>query len=98
MRIKLTLAMAVGLMFCTLATMELPELIKLVDDTSNDFSLVVIAKDALKIVKIQILPPGQPVFADFQRRQAALCFPTHPLIQTFRTPGEVLHVFCVLRT
>ncbi|MFY9729980.1 MAG: hypothetical protein WAK24_05190 [Candidatus Acidiferrales bacterium] len=98
MRIKLTLAIVVGLLFCALVIREIPELINLVDDTSNDFSLVVFAKDALKVVKIQILPPGQPVFADIQCRQAALCFPTHPLIQTFQTPDDVLHVSCVLRT
>ena len=46
LRIKLPFAIVVGLLFCTLATMELPELINLVDDTSNDFSLIVFVKNA----------------------------------------------------
>ena len=37
MRIKLTLAIVVGLLFCALVIREIPELINLVDDTSNDF-------------------------------------------------------------
>jgi hypothetical protein len=98
MRIKLALAIVVGLLFCALVIRELPELINLVDDTSNDFSLVVFAKDAVTVVKIQTLPQGQPALADIQRRQAPLCFPTHSLIQNFRTPDDVLHVSCVLRT
>jgi hypothetical protein len=97
-RIKLTLAIVVGLLFCALAIRELPELINLVDDTSNDFSLVVFPKDAVTVVKIQILPQGQPVLADIQRRQAALGFPTRSLFQNFRTPDDILHVSCVLRT
>jgi hypothetical protein len=101
MRVKLALAIVIGLLFCALVVREIPELINLVDDTSNDFSLVVFAKDAVTVVKIQTLPQGQPVLADIQRRQAPLCFPcfpTHSLIQNLRTPDDVLHVSCVLRT
>lgn len=98
MRVKLTLAIVVGLLLCALVIQELPELINLVDDTSNDFSLVVFAKDAVTVVKIQMLPQGQPVLADIQRRQTALSFSIHPLIQNFRTSDDVLHMSCVLRT
>jgi hypothetical protein len=42
MRIKLILAIAVGLLFCSLATLEFPELLTLSDSTSNDFSLVLL--------------------------------------------------------
>jgi hypothetical protein len=98
MRIKLAFAIVVGLLFCALVIRELPELINLVDDASNDFSVVVLAKDAVTVVKIHMVPQGQPVLADIQRRQAPLCFPTRSLIQNFRTPDDVLHVSCVLRT
>ena len=37
---KLILAVLVGLLFCTLATLETTELLNLADDTSNDFSLI----------------------------------------------------------
>jgi hypothetical protein len=95
---KLTLAIVVGLLLCALVVTELPELINLVDNTSNDFSLVVFAKDAVTTVKIQKLLQGLPVSADILRRQAALCFPTPSLIESFRTSDNVLHASCVLRT
>jgi hypothetical protein len=39
MRIKIVLAIAVGLLLCSIGTLELPELVNLSDNTSNDFSL-----------------------------------------------------------
>ena len=39
MRAKLILATLFGLLLCSLATLEITELSRLVDDTSNDFSL-----------------------------------------------------------
>jgi len=39
MRATLILATLVGLLFCSLATLETTELLKLADDISNDFSL-----------------------------------------------------------
>jgi hypothetical protein len=98
MRVKLALAIVIGLLSCALVVRELPELINLVDDTSNDFSLVVFAKDASTVVKIQTLPQGQPVMANIECQQGPLCFPTHSLIQNLRTPDDVLHVSYVLRT
>ena len=98
MRIKLTLATAVGLLFCTLATMELPELINLVDDTTNDFSLVVFAESTVTAVKTRMLPQGRPALADIQPRQAAEYFQSHSLIPTSQASGnDMLHVFCVQR-
>jgi hypothetical protein len=39
MRAKLILVTLVGLLLCSLATLEITELARLADDTSNDFSL-----------------------------------------------------------
>ena len=41
MRTRLIFAIVVGLLFCTLTTLEFPELINLTDDTSNDYSLTI---------------------------------------------------------
>jgi hypothetical protein len=98
LRIKLPFAIVVGLLFCTLATMELPELINLVDDTSNDFSLIVFVKNAATVVKVQMLRKGRPALADVQPRQATARFSTRSLIQTFYTLGDTLHLLCVQRT
>jgi hypothetical protein len=40
MRSKVIFAMLVGLLFCSLATLEITELLELADYTSNDFSLL----------------------------------------------------------
>ena len=97
---KLTLAIVVCLLLCALVVTELPELINLVDNTSNDFSIVVFANDTVTTVKIQMFPLQLPLFVDIQRRRAALCFcfPTHSLIQSFRTSDDVLQASRVLRT
>lgn len=98
MRIKLTLATVVGLLFCTVATMELPELINLVDDTSNDFSLVVFAENTVTAVKMRMLTQGRPVLADIQLRQADEYFQSHALIRTFQASNDnMLKLLCVQR-
>jgi hypothetical protein len=99
MRIKLTFAIVVGLLFCSIATLELPELINLVDDTSNDFSVVVLTKRAVTIVKVQPLDLNiRPVLADIQGRQPSGCLPPQYLIQPFDTPNDLLHLLHVQRT
>ena len=95
---RLTLATVVGLLFCTLATMELPELINLVDDTSNDFSTVVFVRNAVTAVKTQILRKGRRVLANVRPPQSAASLPACSLIQTFQTSDVMLHMLCVQRT
>ena len=96
MRLKLTLAIAFGLLFCSLAMLEFPELVSLTDNTSNDFSLVVfnragIATDAKRATE----------------RGASLTLLRHlPLFAAARlnfssdSPREknCLRLFCVQRT
>ena len=98
MRIKLTLAIVVGLLFCTLSAMEVPELVKLVDDTSNDFSLLVFVKNSVTVVKTQVLHQSPPALADVRRPQAVASFPAYSLIHSFQTSDDTLHLLCVQRT
>ena len=44
MRARMLLAMVVVLLFSALATTEIPELLNLADNASNDYSVVVIAR------------------------------------------------------
>ena len=109
MRIKLTLAIVVGFLFCTLLAMEFPELVNLVDDTSNDFCLIVFVKNAVAVVKTQMknavtavktemLHQRRLALADVRRRQAAASFPAYSLMQTFQTSDDTLHLLCIQRT
>jgi len=40
MRSRVSLALIVGLLFCSLGSLEIPELMKLTDDSSNDFTIL----------------------------------------------------------
>lgn len=96
MRIRLILALVVGLLFCTLSTLEFPELVNLTDDTSNDFSLAVFQTNDSRAVQRQArdLPQGTRVKISGNRRQvAALLVDTKP----YAIP-EVLLLLCTLRT
>lgn len=39
-RSRICLALIVGLLFCSLGSLEIPELVKLADDSSNDFTIL----------------------------------------------------------
>ena len=95
-RIQLTLALVVGFLFCSLATMEVPELVNLVDNTSNDFSLVVFVKNAPTAVKVRMRHQGRPGILPSQQPNA---FRTHSSIQSpLQASDDVLHLLCVQRT
>ena len=98
MRMRLGFAIIIGFLFCTLATLELPELVNLVDDPSNDFSLVVFTKNALSAVKAQIVPQGRRILADVQRPQVTAYSAARSLKLTFQTSSDLLHILCTQRT
>jgi hypothetical protein len=97
MRLKVVFFVVVGLLFCSLATLETGEFLKLADDTSNDFSLLnVEANSSSAIVRQsqESQPKGVP--APVQRRQ--------PKVRTDipdfsnAASNNRLHVLCVIRT
>jgi hypothetical protein len=90
----------IGLLFCTLGTLELPELVNLTDNTSNDYSTSVFQNQKESIVKEdKQLPSVAPrtVLAQLTGER-----------QTIRRMGyaqslpaaqsDSLHFFCILRT
>jgi hypothetical protein len=97
-RTELTLALVVGLLFCSLATMEVPELINLVDNTSNDFSLVVFVKNAPTTVEVRMRHQGRPGLPSVPRSRQPSVLRTHSSILSLQASGDMLHVLCVQRT
>jgi hypothetical protein len=99
-RNRLSLAIVAGLLFCTLVALELPELLNLTDDTSNDFSLLCTQQDASAvvsqshvrqtIVRQTIVLPAR---SDCKQPNERARF-----ISSLRTPKESLHLLCALRT
>lgn len=96
MRIRLIVATIAGLLFCTLATLEFPELVSLSDDTSNDYSLAIFPRSEGAAAQKQI--------ADFPAGSTATNRRLEqPLMRVqFSAPSygptESLHLLCIQRT
>jgi hypothetical protein len=95
MRIRLTLAIVVGLLFCTLAALELPELINLTDDTSNDFSLLSAQQETSAVVSQSHVrqPIILPARSDRKQPNDRARF-----VSSVCAAKESLHLLCTLRT
>jgi hypothetical protein len=96
MRPKVIFFVVVGLLFCSLATLETSEFLKLADDTSNDFSLLnVEANTTSAIVRQSRESKPKAVPAPIQRRQPK----ARPILSpSSNASSDLLHVLCVIRT
>ena len=100
MRFNVILALVTGMLFCTLSTLEVPEFLRLTDDTSNDYFVAPVQETALTPVQSPApRPDSDPVVA------TATAVPR--LIQRavrFQSRGsatsadDFLHSLCILRT
>ncbi len=96
MRAKTILAIIVGMLFCSLLALEIPELLNLTDDTSNDFSLVTSQENLDAVIETQIarVEPGrQPRPARVSKSVAR--FESHNPPPSSR---DYLNSLCILRT
>jgi hypothetical protein len=95
-RIRICFAVVVGLLFCTLATLELPELVNLSDDTSNDYSLTVFQHYKIEADREQAdqSSPGV-VFGDAISEWPAL---PNWHGNEVRPQPDLLRIICILRT
>jgi hypothetical protein len=96
MRLKVIFFVVVGLLFCSLATLETSEFLKLADDTSNDFSLLnVEANTSSAVVRQSQESQPKAVPAPIQRRQPKV----RPDTSHFSNAStDLLHLLCVIRT
>ena len=96
MRAKLIFAALLGLLFCSLAALETTELVKLADNTSNDFSLLGTRQEASsanvdqsRVVRPKPVPDtyrsGRPTV---RRRGTGVSYPAK----------DFLHFLCIMRT
>ena len=96
MRAKLILVTLVGLLFCSLATLETTELLKLADDTSNDFSLPQSEHETSSAIarkSLSVQPTAYPTTNECEprrvhRRAADSSYPAK----------DFLHFLCIIRT
>jgi hypothetical protein len=98
MRPKVIFFVVVGLLFCSLATLETSEFLKLADDTSNDFSLLnVEANTSSAIVRQSRDSQPKAVRAPkpIHSRQPKL---HSDVSYSSNASSDLLHVLCVIRT
>lgn len=98
-RIKLIFGLAVVLLFCSLATLEFPELITLSDNTSNDFSVEVFGVSGIAPVAAKTTAPPQqalisePLLSFFDDTDGHLGLASDSLHEK-----DCLRLFCIQRT
>lgn len=96
---RAVLLLTVGVLFCSLATIELGELLRLVDDTSNDFAL----SYSQRAGDSELQSQGSRAAADpvvrpirkFDHNALATRFVSRILSPS---TAEVLHSLCIQRT
>jgi hypothetical protein len=96
-RTKVILATLAGMLFCALFTMELPELLRLANDTSNDFSMTTLQHGAPAATKAPVHRAdfGPLVVGAMPQRERQARVQTRI---TERSVDDFLHSLCTLRT
>jgi len=102
MRKRLIPGVVIAFLVCGLATLEFPELLRLVNDTSNDFALVVAHDISSPVVPGQ-KPPSHRVSVPTAQTSVGLVSSTwieaafQPDV-TRREGSDSLHFLCIQRT
>jgi len=95
MHARIKIAAVVVVLLCTVATLELPELLKLTDDTSNDFSLTIARKIDVPTVTQQATAPAKtPAGPELRYHQPSRETPRY----SFCPSTDLLIRFCIDRT
>jgi len=98
LRLNLILALVTGLLFCTLSTLEVPEFLRLTDNTSNDYVVTVPQKNAPTVIESE-----SPRAREYSVVTKINSFHGERVVR-FQSFGfspsvdDFLHSLCVLRT
>ena len=101
MRTKVILGFVVGLLLCSLSTLEVPEFLSLSNDTSNDYSLVSTQEDPTLMVERQV---SSRIEGDVVPARASAQVRRDPPVDqvsgrdSVKTGDNLLHSLCILRT
>jgi hypothetical protein len=94
MRAKFIFATLVGLLFCSIATLEITELFELTDDTTNDFSLIGTQQASSAVVPQSL--ELQPKTNRTTETRWPIARPLPPSASYH--VRDVLHLLCIMRT
>jgi hypothetical protein len=99
-RHRFCLALVVSMLFCGLTSSEIPELTRLIDDTSNDYTLVVATKTPAMVSASVMANPGMGTCVGAVRQNDdGLQYPEPPSsILYAQSSNDYLQLLCVHRT
>jgi hypothetical protein len=96
-RHRFSLALVISLLFCGLSAIEFPEFFKLVDDTSNDFTVLDSADTSSAVLADEKSAPDQTADQDTRTpvgRSVQFSNCTTPA----QSPAGYRHLICIYRT
>lgn len=98
--VRVGLVLIVGLLFCTLGTLELPELVNLTDNTSNDYSTSIFHDQKASIVEEdkQVLDVTLQAIVPQPKSQPQTIWQMRYAQSVCAAQSDSLHLFCILRT
>jgi hypothetical protein len=96
-RHRFSLALVVSMLFCGLSSSEISELARLIDDTSNDFTLVVTTKTSASVI---VKASSDSCASAVQQNNDAFEYqaPSRVSILYAYSPAGYLQLLCVHRT
>jgi hypothetical protein len=96
-RHRFCLAVIVSMLFCGLSSSEIPELTRLIDDTSNDFTVLVVTKVSISVAtNVNPISIVSVVQQNNDRLESYL--PASFSILNAQSPTGYLQLLCVHRT
>ena len=96
-RHRFCLAVIVSMLFCGLSSSEIPELTRLVDDTSNDFTVLVVTKVSVSVAA-NVNPISIVSVVQRNHDQLEYRFPSSVSVLNAQSPTGYLQLLCVHRT
>jgi len=102
MNVRVGFALIIGLLFCTLGTLELPELVTLTDNTSNDYSTSVFQDQTASTIQEDKQVPDATLQAvasqQKSERRTVWQMRYARSLSASAAQSDSLHLFCILRT
>jgi hypothetical protein len=97
MRIQYSVGLVVGLLFCSLALLEFPELLNLSDDTSNDYSLTISQSTTGGVARDRMDLPGTVKSGGERMKSESPRLPRRSEVRS-HTGDDILRLLCIERT
>jgi hypothetical protein len=96
-RHRFCLAVIVSMLFCGLSSSEIPELTRLIDDTSNDFTVLVAARPSVSVAT-NVNPISIVSVVQQNNDRLEYRLPSSVSVLNAQSPAGYLQLLCVHRT